>query len=251
MRKNVLIMAGLDPTGNAGLIVDTAVCADYEQSFFAVTTALTAQNDLEFLNFSSASPSHLSDLKKLALKENFAAVKIGMLGSERTTKFVVSLVKKIKHKSPQCPVVWDPVFFSSSGGELTPKKALKLAVKRLLPLVTIVTPNVPEILYFLNVKKSKTLNTPALCQKFYKKFGVPLYLKGGHTSEPSTDYFFDGKICHELKSKKLKQSRRGTGCLFSTALTCELAARKNALSAVTSAKIYVWKKIKGEKKSLA
>ncbi len=243
MRKKILIIAGLDPTGNAGLLLDAHVAKDLKWPYFAVTTALTAQSDSEFLSFLPTSPAQLRDLKKLVLQEKFAAVKIGMLGSESTTKFVVRLVKKIKLKNPDCHVVWDPVFFSSSGGELTPRKACKLAIKWLLPLVTIVTPNVPEILYFLNMKDSKSPDNIKACQKFYKKFGVSVYLKGGHTSEPSKDYFFDGKTCHVLQSKKLKKSRRGTGCIFSTALACALADGKNSLSAVKFAKNYVWEKI--------
>lgn len=238
MRKNkILIIAGLDPTGNAGCIVDTAVCRYFKKGFFLITTALTAQDDAVFDSFSATPVKHIKKLQALISKQKFLAIKIGMLATPKIVHRVCKIIQSVKKKSPKVNVVWDPVFTSSSRGQLADKATQRLALNKLLPLVDVITPNWPEAYNLLHLKQTSKALPREICQKLFTRYHKIIYLKGGHSKNPATDHLFDGKKYYCLTGKLSKTSRRGTGCLFSTALACNLD--KSLLTACQKSKKFV------------
>lgn len=205
----ILLIAGLDPTGKAGLLRDAQICQQLKKSFFIIPTAMTVQNDQKVLNISYLDTIFYQKSFSMVDFKKLKAVKIGMLGNEKVVRFVIDYLKQIKKKNPKVKIVWDPIIQSSSGYRLITQKGFELAVKKLLPLVDIITPNMPE-LFFLG----EHIGVP---------IRKPIYLKGGHLPSRSEDYLINGKRVLILKSKRFTKKLQGTGCAFSTALACYLS----------------------------
>lgn len=214
----ILLLSGYDPTGNAGILRDIEICKIARKKFFPVITAFTFQTDKKYLGTRISKPIYFQKCLAHVDAKKIAAVKIGMLGNHHVIGFVIRLLKKIKQQSPKIKVVWDPVFESTSGGKLLTRKGRLLAQKKLIPLVDIVTPNVPEAKLMTGSK-----NHDELCKKFFKLYHKPVFLKGGHLKSKSRDFFYDGKIEKILSSKPYARKIRGTGCALSTRLSCHLA----------------------------
>lgn len=214
----ILLLSGHDPTGNAGILRDIEICKISRKKFFPIITAFTFQTNKKYLGTHISKPDYFQ--KRLAYMDakKITAVKIGMLGDHHVIGFVIRLLKKIKRQSPKIKVVWDPVFESTSGGKLLTSKGRVLAQKKLISLVDIVTPNIPEAKLMTASK-----NHEELCKKFFKLYHKPIFLKGGHLKSKSRDFFYDGKIAKILSSKPYAKKIRGTGCILATRLACHLA----------------------------
>lgn len=206
---SLLLIAGLDPTGKAGLLRDVEICRQLKKSFFAIPTAVTVQNNQKVLGISYFDSTFYQKSFFLVDFKKIKAVKIGMLGNEKIVSFLIHQLKQIKKQNPKVKIVWDPIIESSSGYRLITQKGFELAVKKLLPLVDVVTPNVLEFLFL-----GEHLGSP---------LQVPIYLKGGHLPSRSIDYLINGEKITTFKTKKFNKKIRGTGCAFSTALACYLS----------------------------
>lgn len=239
MPKKILLIAGLDPTGHAGLLRDVEVCLSFGQSYFAFPTALTAQTDKEYLGTAQPNREYCNALIQCLPGRHIAGVKIGMLTNKQILGIVVALIRALKSGPQKIPVVWDPVFRSTSGGELLTKSGINRAKTQLLPLADITTCNAIEICELLRLPYSKKQDPLALCTSFFARFKRPVYLKGGHLEQRATDYFYDGTTLKKFGSQPQPKKIRGTGCLLSTALACELAKGKSLIQASRLAKDFV------------
>lgn len=222
MKKNktTVLIAGIDPTGNAGLFRDQETCRQFATPFIAIPTALALQDDK---NYWQTLPVPTKILRKIldGIKpKSVGAIKIGMLTNQKIVAEVVKFIRHVKKQNTKIKVVWDPVFKSSSNGILFDKAGQKLAIKKLWPLVDLVTPNAIEA-QILSGKKAPQ-NWAKLAQDLYRKNRVAVYLKGGHTRGKSTDYFHDGTL-RVLSGPVFKTKLRGTGCTLATTAACLLA----------------------------
>lgn len=214
----ILLLSGYDPTGNAGILRDIQVCKMSGKKNFPIITSFAFQTDKKYLGTHIPKPAYFKKCLEQIDTKKIKAVKIGMLGNPHVVHFVIMILKKIKKNSPQSKFVWDPVFESSSGGELLTTQGRILAQKELMRLVDVVTPNIPEAKIMTASK-----NHDRLCEKFFKLYHKPVFLKGGHLKSKSRDFFYDGRIQKILSSKSHAKKIRGTGCALSTRLACHLA----------------------------
>lgn len=222
--KKILIISGLDPSGNAGLIRDLEIVSSFDLKPACVVTALTAQNEKSFINAQIVSEKIFKNqiLSVLPLSQ-FKAIKIGMLGNEQIIKILSACLKQEKKRPP---LVLDSVLTSSTGGMLLNASGRKFLWNALIPLVSLWTPNLPEAEYFYG----KSVKTPLQMEKagnwFVEQNRIPVLIKGGHLSGKAQDLFVaEGlkkwMIFPRVKPKAKKFS--GTGCALSTLVACFLA----------------------------
>lgn len=235
MRKNkkILLIAGIDPTGHAGLYHDQEICRQLATPFISIPTALALQSDQKYWQTLPVPTKILQKIFGNIDVKMIGAVKIGMLVNQNTVAEVVRFIRLAKKQNPKIKVVWDPVFNSSSGGLLLDKAGQKLAIKNLWPLVDLITPNAAEA-KILSQKKNPH-DWHKLAETLYRKNHVALYLKGGHTAQKATDYFYDGTP-QILSGPVFKTKPRGTGCTFATAAACTLTKENSLLTACFQAK---------------
>lgn len=234
-KPKVLLIAGLDPTGQAGLLKDAAICDQLACEGLSLPTAFTLQDQKKYYGHHSPTALSIRQFFKVYSSQKIKAVKIGMLNNLTVTREIIRGLKKLKKQNPKLKIVWDPVLQSSSGGRLITAQAYRLSLKELMPLVHLVTPNFPEILEMLTQSPHDS-SPKELCQHFVQTFKTPVYLKGGHTKALSKDFYWDGHSWKVIQKPSLKHSRRGTGCVFSAAVASHLSHNTGLLTSCVQAK---------------
>lgn len=237
----VLTIAGSDSGGGAGVQADIktiSACGCYAAS---AITAVTVQNTC---GVSAVHPVPVEIIEQqidAVLSDIGAdAIKIGMLHSEEVVKCVARMLRKYN-----CPrVVIDPVMVSTSGHRLIEESAIQSLCSVLLPLATVITPNIPEAEILLGGQKlDKQSGLSDAARVLGEKFGTSVLLKAGHLTEDKlVDIFYnheDGSLT-ELPSVRIHtKNTHGTGCTMSSALASSLAKGENLVEAATSAKAYI------------
>ncbi|MBI2677318.1 MAG: bifunctional hydroxymethylpyrimidine kinase/phosphomethylpyrimidine kinase [Candidatus Koribacter versatilis] len=232
----VLTIAGFDPSSGAGTTADIKTIAAHGCFGVGCITALTVQSTLGVRRSEPVSGKMIRDtLKELAADFTFAAVRIGMLGSADGVAAVVDFLKSGK----QANVVLDPVIRSSSGEPLLDDKGVDRLRKELLPLATVITPNIDEAAALANMPVTN-VEQMKLAAAALKQMGAKnVVVTGGHLDKP-VDVLNVGGHVHEFASDRLRSSStHGTGCAFATALACHLALGRDLDDAVVMSKAYV------------
>ncbi len=242
----VLCIGGSDSSGGAGIQADlkaVSACGCYGMS---VITAVTAQNTLGVQDIYPVSPKFVAQQLESVLSDIGAdAVKTGMLPTAGVVQIVV---KKIKEYNID-KVVVDPVMIAKGGRSLMQDKAWEALVKKLLPLVFVVTPNIPEAQELAQMK-IKSIDEMKKAAALIHKLGANnVLIKGGHLpdSEQSgaVDILYDGKKYYEFSEKWIDtRNTHGTGCTYASALAAEIARGKNVVAAAEKAKKLVTDAIK-------
>lgn len=224
MKTNkILLIAGLDPSGNAGLIRDLEISYSFNLQPQAITTALTAQNKKKFLvSQIVASSIFKKQISSILPLSRFGAIKIGMLGNEQIVRTMGTLLKKTKRKPP---IVLDPVFQSSTGGDLLTKKGRKELWNRLIPVVSLWTPNLAEAAYFSGEKVTTPKNMETVGDFLFAQKKVPVFIKGGHLKGQIQDLLItkNEKIWFSYPRRKVR-GLRGTGCALSSLIAAFIAS---------------------------
>ena len=206
----------------------------------ACITALTVQSTGGVRRVEPVAPDLiLQTLDELASDMEIAAVKIGMLGSARVTKAVLEFLTK--QKPPN--VVLDPVLRSSSGTDLLDPAGTRLLSEKLLPLATVVTPNVDEASVLTGLAVATPDQMRAAAHKLHQMHSPAVVITGGHLEKAIDLLSFVSKRGTEqevFKSARLRSnSTHGTGCAFATSIACHLALGRGLPEAVLLAKAYV------------
>jgi len=235
--KKILTVAGSDSSGGAGVQADLKTIALMGEYGLSVITAVTAQNTqgvfgihpvpLDFI--SSQWDAVVSDIK-------VDAVKTGMLWDEN----VIRLIAK-KLRSYKVPfVVFDPVMVSKSGAPLLTKKGRSAFINDLLPLASIVTPNIPEAKIFSGLEIKTIQDMEKAAKKIHQMGARTVVIKGGHLRGRAVDIFFDGKEFFHFSSPRINTIHtHGTGCTFATALTVEATRSQDMREAIQKAKNFI------------
>jgi hydroxymethylpyrimidine/phosphomethylpyrimidine kinase len=233
-----LTIAGSDSGGGAGIQADLKTFAALGVHGASAITCLTAQNPKRVLGIEVCSPRMLRQQLEAVFEElNPAAAKTGMLFSAETVQVVVKFFQKQK-----CPLVVDPLMISTSGARLLEPKAIATLKEQLLPLATLVTPNLSEAEILSGQKISSVENMRETAKKIYSRLGCAALVKGGHLKDAheAVDIFFDGKTELLLSAPFIKGIRtHGTGCVYSAAICAALALGKNLPQAVQAGKEFV------------
>jgi hydroxymethylpyrimidine/phosphomethylpyrimidine kinase len=237
----VLSIAGSDSGGGAGIQADLKAFARCGVHGMTAITAVTAQNTVAVTAVYPLPPEAIVEqVRAVAEDIGVDAVKIGMLGTAETIAAVVRALDLVG----DAPVVLDPVMVSESGARLLDEDAEEELRTRLLPRVTVVTPNVPEAeaLAGARVEGPRLEGGPdgqqheQLARAIHELGPDVVVVTGGHREE-ATDLFFDGERFVELPGERHPDgASHGSGCTHSSALAANLALGREPLEAAREAK---------------
>jgi hydroxymethylpyrimidine/phosphomethylpyrimidine kinase len=240
MTKIGLIIAGFDPSAGAGILMDIKVFAKIGVYAFAIPTSLVEENTDVVKQIDTVKPSVFKGMLDILLKHSYIkGVKLGMLYNSSIAKLAMETLSYYRLKN----VVLDPVLYSSSGAPLL-KGNRKKIIHDLLPLCTIVTPNVSEAssLSGIQIKDKKHM---LLSAQYFIENGAPaVIIKGGHFIQKGLDLYMDRKQYVFLEAKALLKDVHGTGCIMSSAIAAFLIKGYNSFEAVKKAKLFTYKMIK-------
>jgi hydroxymethylpyrimidine/phosphomethylpyrimidine kinase len=221
----VLIVAGTDSSGGAGLARDVATLTLLGVEALVTVTAVTAQTDRE-VTAVELLPARLvrAQITAALATRRAAAVKIGMLGA----KAIVEAVAEAMPPRERLPLVLDPVLAASSGGVLLDAAGRAALAALLLPRTSLLTPNIAEAAALLGATPASSAEEiigqgRALCARG----AAAVLMKGGHASGAlATDWLVapDGSV-REFTAPRLAAARRGTGCALAAAIAAGLAAQ--------------------------
>ncbi len=240
---NVVSIAGVDPSGGAGILADVKAFSALGAFGCAVVAALTAQNTRAVTGIFAVPPAFVREqIDTLFGDVAIAAAKVGMLGQAP----VIAAVAEALAKWQPPHLVLDPVMIAKSGDALLEKQAVGALREALLPLATLLTPNLPEAGVLLQRRapdslKEMRLAAEALRERMTHAGSRWVYLKGGHlSSADSPDLLFDGDRMIELSAPRVAtKNTHGTGCTLSAALAALLPQHADVPSAASAAKRYL------------
>ena len=235
--KTVLTIAGSDSCGGAGVQADikTITCNGVYAS--SVIAALTAQNTTGVRGILNV-PADFIGLQIDAVFEDIRpdAVKIGMVSNVEAIKMIADKLKF--HKAEK--IVVDTVMVATSGSRLLEENAISTLVTELIPLASVITPNIPEAEVLLGGKIGDEEGMISAADALSEKFGVAVLIKGGHKVNDATDILCNkGKITRFEGRRIDNPNTHGTGCTLSSAIAANLAKGSSIEEAVANAKEYI------------
>ena len=234
-----LTVAGSDPSGGAGIQADLKTFSALGAYGAAVMTALTAQNTRGVTGIHNVPPEFVAlQIDTVFADLQIDAVKIGMISTAEIARAVAASLRGAGARN----VVLDPVMVAKSGDALLDPTAVGAVRDELVPLSTVVTPNLPEAGVLLGGEAPRTVAEMREAARALHRLGPAfVYLKGGHLGgDESPDLLFDGSVMVELPARRVHTSNtHGTGCTLASAIAALLPQRPDVRSAAEEAKAYL------------
>ena len=243
LKSKVLIIAGSDSSGGAGIQADIKTVTSLVSYAMTAITAVTAQNTTGVKSIVPIKPKEISNQIEFSVKDiRPQAVKIGMLHSKQVILAVNKSLKKFKIKK----VILDPVMVAKGGAKLINRAAISFIKNNLIKKVLLITPNIPEaeILSGININSSADMKRAG--RKLINLGAKNVLIKGGHLkSKMMIDILINKKIIKEYKSKKYyTKNTHGTGCTLSSAIATYLSCGKDLIKSCELGIKYVNQAIK-------
>ncbi|MBU5483105.1 bifunctional hydroxymethylpyrimidine kinase/phosphomethylpyrimidine kinase [Clostridium sp. MSJ-11] len=249
--KKVLTIAGSDNSGGAGIQADLKTMSAHGVFGMSVITAITAQNTQGVFAVQDVDRDIIgAQIDAIFTDIEVDALKIGMVSLIDTIEIISEKLKEYKPKN----IVIDPVMISKSGYDLLKPESKMALVTKLLPLATVVTPNLPEAEVIvktyneilpeqdrLNIDKIENSEDMEKVAKFICKMG-PKYvlIKGGHLKDDAVDILYDGEKIKSFDGKKINtKNTHGTGCTLSSAIASNLALGYSMEESIKKSKEYI------------
>jgi len=235
--KSVLTIAGSDSCSGAGIQADLKTMYAHGIYGLSVITSVTAQNTQTITNAQDVSPLIIgAQIDAIFEDINVDAVKIGMLSNIDSIEVVADRIKKYKPKN----IVLDTVMVSKSGYNLLQPNAINALVSQLIPLATLITPNIPEAELITGVNIIDEDSANMAIKKLTEIGAKNVLLKGGHLLGKPIDRLFDGTETHKFYSERIDtKNTHGTGCTLSSAIAVNLALGYDLKNACINAKEYI------------
>ena len=234
-----ITVAGSDSGGGAGVTADVQTFAAFGVHGTCAITCVTAQNPAAITGRQPCRPRIVREQLEAVFAElPPAAAKTGMLHSAAIVRTVVEFFAA----RPGLPLVVDPVMVATSGARLLAPEAVRVLQARLLPLATLITPNLEEVAVLLGRRPRNVEEMRTAARGLHGRFGVAVLVKGGHLagSRTAADIFFDGRDELLLTAPFIPGLRtHGTGCAYSAAVTAALARGHSLPVAVALAKEFM------------
>ncbi|HFC97129.1 MAG TPA: bifunctional hydroxymethylpyrimidine kinase/phosphomethylpyrimidine kinase [Thermosulfurimonas dismutans] len=232
---SVLVVAGIDPSGAAGLAMDLRVLSTLGVYATGVPTALTVQTPEKALSWQGVSGEYLRQALSAVLSGlSVKVIKIGMLG---TVENVLVLSRILSEFSGT--VILDPVLSASSGLPLAERDLVPAIKKELLPRVTLFTPNLPEAEAFLG-RPIRRGEEPEAVRDLQALGPQAVLLKGGHAEGPRIrDFFGEGEKLRTFERDRIPVGFRGTGCFLASAVAGFLCQGLSLVEAVSRAEEFL------------
>lgn len=239
-----LTIAGSDSGGGAGIQADLKTFAALGVHGTSAITCITAQNPKRVTGIQPVR----ADMVRRQIEAVFDelrpnAVKTGMLFSTG----IINVVADVFAHGKRPPLVVDPVMVATSGAKLLKPSAIRVLKERLLPLATLITPNLDEAEILAGGKLRTLADLRVAARAIHGRFGCATLLKGGHlrTGDEAVDILFDGRELTVLRARRvLGVSTHGTGCTYSAAITALLALGHPLPRAVALAKRHITQAIR-------
>ena len=237
MIGTVLSIAGSDSIGGAGIQAD--IKAITKQGCYAMTavTALTVQNTMGVTDVMDVPPDFIAaQIDGVFTDVVPDAVKIGMVSNAASIR---AIAERLRYYKPKALVV-DPVMVSTSGHALLQPDAVQVLCGELIPLASVITPNLPEtaVLYGREIHTLEEMRTAA--QTLSERFGTAVLVKGGHLTGTAADVLYADGTFTQFETERIETSNtHGTGCTLSSAIASGLARGLTLAESVQGAKQYV------------
>ena len=235
--KTALTIAGSDCSGGAGIQADIKTMTMNGVYAMSAITALTAQNTTGVRAIQESTPDFLKQQLDAIFEDIFPdSVKIGMVSSSELISVIADRLKYHKAKN----IVVDPVMVATSGSALMKTDAAETLTKELLPIATLVTPNIPEA----EVLSELAIETKEDMEKAVKVIGdahnCAVLLKGGHNINDANDLLYADREYYWFEGKRIDNpNTHGTGCTLSSAIASNLAKGFALAESVQRAKEYI------------
>ncbi|MEA5082542.1 MAG: bifunctional hydroxymethylpyrimidine kinase/phosphomethylpyrimidine kinase [Lachnospiraceae bacterium] len=235
--KNVLTIAGSDTCGGAGIQADLKTFSAHGTYGMSVITAVTVQNTQGVFGCQDITPEIISaQIDAIFTDIEVAAVKVGMVSQIETINAIANKLEEYKPKN----IVIDPVMISKSGFDLLQPQAKDALINRLIPLATVLTPNLPEAEVITGIKINSIEDMKEAAIKIHKMGAKNVFVKGGHLENDATDILFDGKEMIIINGKRFNtKNTHGTGCTISSAIASNLANGLSVEDSIKNAKEYI------------
>lgn len=235
--KTALTIAGSDSSGGAGIQADIKTMTANGVYAMSAITALTAQNTLGVTSIMEVTPDFLRDQLDSVFTDIYPdAVKTGMVSSEGLIEVIAQKLLEYKAKN----IVVDPVMVATSGAKLISDDAIETLKKKLLPLATVITPNIPEAEVLSGVTITSEDQMLSAARKIHETFGCAVLCKGGHQINDANDLLYKRDSFMWFKGKRIdNKNTHGTGCTLSSAIASNLAKGMELDESVKAAKEYI------------
>ena len=235
--KTALTIAGSDSCGGAGIQADIKTMTVNGVYAMSAVTALTAQNTTGVTSIMEATPEFLGDQLDAIFTDIFPdAVKIGMVSSKELIRVIAEKLKQYGAEQ----IVLDPVMVATSGAKLISDDAVEALKSELIPLASVITPNIPEAEVLSGMKITSPEAMEAAAEKIYREFGCAVLMKGGHQQNDANDYLYGDEGGTWFYGKRIDNpNTHGTGCTLSSAIAANLAKGLCLSEAVDRAKTYL------------
>ena len=236
--KSVLSIAGSDSSGGAGIQADIKTIQAHHLFAQTAITALTAQNTTGVYGVLDVEPAFVAQQIDVVFEDvRPDAVKIGMVSSPA----IVDAIAEALVRNGAANIVVDPVMVATSGSELSSNEAVVALREKLIPLATVITPNMPEaeVLFGAHIENAADQERAAV--EIARATDVAVLVKGGHGENDANDVLArpDGTVTWFEGERVDTANTHGTGCTLSSAIACGLAVGKPLEEAVKSAKDYI------------
>lgn len=236
-----LTIAGSDPSGGAGIQADLKTFHQFGVYGEAVIALLTVQNTRTVSRVEILDPA-LVEQQLSAVLDDIPpdAVKTGALGNAAVVRRVAELAPRFG-----CPLVVDPVMISKHGAPLIAEEAREALRNDLLPLATLITPNLHEAAALTGLTVESLEEMREAARRLHSHTGSAILVKGGHLTGEAVDLLWDGTSFHEFRSERIDTVHtHGTGCTYSAAITALLARKSPLPEAVAHAKAFITEAIR-------
>ena len=235
--KTALTIAGSDCSGGAGIQADLKTMTMNGVFAMSAITALTAQNTTGVRSILESTPEFLRDQIDAVFEDiRPDAVKIGMVSSAELMRVIADRLTYYQAKN----IVVDPVMVATSGSALMKADAVSVLTRALLPLATLVTPNIPEAETLSGMRVHTAEDMERAAKVIGDAYGCAVLLKGGHSVSDANDFLYADGGYKWFGGKRIDNpNTHGTGCTLSSAIAANLAKGYDLERAIQRAKAYI------------
>ncbi len=235
--KTALTIAGSDSSGGAGIQADIKTMISNGVYAMSAITALTAQNTMGVTGIMESTPEFLGEQLDNVFTDIFPdAVKIGMVSS---AKLIAKIAEKLTEYDAK-NIVLDPVMVATSGSKLINDTAVSTLKEKLLPLATVITPNIPEAEVLSERKITSAQDMIEAAKYISETYGCAVLCKGGHSLNDANDLLYQNGSYQWFEGKRIDNpNTHGTGCTLSSAIASNLAKNFTLEESVERAKDYI------------
>ena len=235
--KTALTIAGSDSSGGAGIQADIKTMTANGVFATCAVTALTAQNTTGVTDILESTPHFLAEQLDAVFTDIVPdAVKIGMVSS---AALIAVIAEKLRQYGAERVVV-DPVMVATSGAKLLRDDAIQALTSQLLPLATVLTPNIPEAEILSGLPITDAAGMEAAARTISQRYGCAVLCKGGHQINDADDLLWRSGCGKWFRGKRIANpNTHGTGCTLSSAIAANLAKGYDLDQSVERAKAYI------------